>query len=268
MTETAKQADILLPATMFLEHDDIYHASGHSRFQIGRKIFDPYADVRTNHFVVCDLARRLGAEHPGFHMTEWALIEDLLARSGWPDAETVHAAGGWEALPDDATAHYRNGFPTASGKFRFKPDWASFGPDHARMPTLPDHLAITDEITDEHPYRLVAAPARQFLNTTFTEMETSRKREQRPTALLHPEVMAKLGIDEGELIELGNARGRVRLHARPAPAQHPDTVVVESIWPNDAWAGGVGLNQLLSADPAPPNGGAAIHDTAVNIRKV
>lgn len=268
MTETAKQADILLPATMFLEHDDIYHASGHSRFQIGRKIFEPYADVRTNHFVVCELAKRLGAEHPGFAMTEWQLIDDLLARSGWPDAETVHRSGGWEALPDADTAHYRNGFPTASGKFRFKPDWSAFGPDHARMPEFPDHLAITDEITDEHPYRLVAAPARQFLNTSFTELESSRKREQRPTALVHPEVMNRLGLARGDTVELGNGRGRVRLHVEPGPAQHPDTIVVESIWPNDAWPDGIGLNQLLSADPAPPNGGAAIHDTAVWIEKV
>ncbi len=267
MTETARQADILLPATMFLEHDDIYHASGHSRFQIGRKIFEPWADVRTNHFVVCELAKRLGADHPGFQMTEWQLIEDLLARSGWPDAATVHAAGGWQALPDDDTAHYRRGFPTCSGRFHFKPDWASFGPDHAIMPKLPDHLAITDEITPEHPYRLVAAPARQFLNTSFTELASSRKREHRPTALLHPDVMARLGIGEGDAIELGNSRGRVRLHARPAPTQHQDTIVVESIWPNDAWQGGIGLNQLLSADPAPPNGGAAIHDTAVWVKK-
>lgn len=267
MTETARQADILLPATMFLEHDDIYQASGHSRFQIGRRIFEPYADVRSNHHVVCALAERLGAEHPGFHLSEWQLIEDLLARSGWPDAETVHAAGGWEALPDDATAHFQNGFPTATGKFRFKPDWASFGPDHRRMPELPDHLAITDEITAEHPFRLVAAPARQFLNTTFTELDSSRRREQRPTALIHPAVLARLGIREGDAIELGNARGRVRLQARPAPDQHPDTIVVESIWPNDAWPDGVGLNQLLSAEPAPPNGGAAIHDTAVWLAK-
>jgi anaerobic selenocysteine-containing dehydrogenase len=267
MTETAKQADILLPATMFLEHDDIYHASGHSRFQIGRKIFEPYADVRTNHFVVCELARRLGAEHPGFHMTEWELIEDLLARSGWPDAETVHAAGGWEALPDDDTAHYKNGFPTGTGKFRFKPDWASFGPDHAIMPKLPDHLAITDEVSPEHPYRLVAAPARQFLNTTFTELESSRTREVRPKALLHPELMAELGIAEGDAVALGNRRGRVRLVAEAREGQHKGTIVVESIWPNAAWEGGIGLNQLLAADPAPPNGGAAIHDTAVWLKK-
>ena len=64
MTETARMADIVLPATMFLEHDDIYQASGHTRIQIARKLFEPYAECRTNHYVICELARRLGASHP------------------------------------------------------------------------------------------------------------------------------------------------------------------------------------------------------------
>lgn len=268
MTETAKQADILLPATMFLEHDDIYHASGHSRFQIGAKLFEPYAEVRTNHSVICALAKRLGAEHPGFAMSEWELIDDLLARSGWPDAHTVHASGGWEALPDSETAHYRNGFPTASGRFHFRPDWAALGADHERMPRLPDHMAITDETSQRHPFRLVAAPARQFLNTSFTELASSRQREGRPTIMLHPDVMARLNITAGDLVEIGNGKGSVRLHAVSGARQHPDTVVVESIWPNAAWPDGIGVNKLLSADAAPPNGGAAIHDTAVWLRRI
>lgn len=266
MTETAKQADILLPATMFVEHDDIYHASGHSRFQIGRKIFEPFADVRSNHFVICELAKRLGAEHPGFAMTEWQLIDDLLARSGWPDAATVHESGGWEAMPDADTAHFRNGFPTPDGRFRFKPDWSLLGADHARMPKFPDHLAITEEVTEEHPFRLVAAPARQFLNTSFTELESGRKREGRPTALIHPTVMERLGILEGDIVALGNARGSVRLHAAAQEGQHPDTIVVQGIWPNPHWMDGIGINLLLGADAAPPGGGAAIHDTAVWLR--
>src|SRR3546814_5898792 len=70
-----------------------------------------------------------------------------------------------DCAPDFETAHFLNGFPTPDGRFRFKPDWAAVGPDHARMPRLPDHLAVTDESGPEHPWRLVTAPARQFLNT-------------------------------------------------------------------------------------------------------
>ena len=93
LTETARMADIVLPATMFLEHDDIYQASAHPRIQIARKLFEPHAECRPNHWVIGELARRLGAEHPGFAMSEWALIDDLLTRSGWPDAETVWRGG-------------------------------------------------------------------------------------------------------------------------------------------------------------------------------
>lgn len=268
LTDTARMADIVLPATMFLEHPDIYTAAAHPTIQIHKAIFEPYAECRPNHWVVSELAKRVGAEHPGFAMSEWELIDDLCRRSGWPDAETIHAAGGWEVLPDFATAHHLEGFPTPDGRFRFKPDWASLGPRGHLMPKLPDHMPATDEITPEKPYRLVAAPSRQFLNSTFTEMPTSVKREERPTALLHPETMAQLGLEDGDLVRLGNERGSVLVHAKARPGQHAGTIVVESIWPNRYWAEGVGINLLLGADPAPPNGGAAIHDTAVWLEPV
>jgi anaerobic selenocysteine-containing dehydrogenase len=263
MTETAQMADIVLPATMFLEHDDIYQASGHTRIQIARKLFEPYAECRSNHFVICELARRLGAAHPGFALSEWQLIDDLLRRSGWPDAATVDAAGGWDALPDYATAHHLNGFPTPSGKFQFKPDWSKQGPDHARMPKLPDHFAVIDEAGDEHPFRLVAAPARNYLNTTFTETPTSRLKEERPTVLVHPADAAALGIAAGDRVRLGNQRGSVVLHAALRDGQQPGVLVVESIWPNAAFEEGIGINALISAEAAPPGGGAVFHDTAV-----
>ncbi len=261
-------ADIVLPATMFLEHDDIYQASAHPRIQIARKLFEPHGECRPNHWVIGELARRLGAEHPGFAMSEWALIDDLLARSGWPDAQTVWEAGGWDTLPSFEQAHHLDGFPTPDGRFRFKPDWASLGADHARMPRLPDHMAVTDEATPERPYRLVAAPSRQFLNTSFTEMPTSRAREVRPTALVHPATMAELGLADGDVVRLGNHRGSVALHIKARDGQHPTTIVVESIWPNRYWLEGIGINGLIGADAAPPDGGAAFHDTAVWLEPV
>ena len=196
-------------------------------------------------------------------MTEWELIDDLLRRSGWPDAETVHAAGGWSIEPEFRKAHHLDGFPTPDGRFRFKPDWASLGAGGHLMPRLPDHMPAGDEPTPAKPYRMVAAPSRQFLNSTFTEMPTSVKREQRPTALMNPDTMAQLGLADGDPVRLGNERGSLVLHAKGRPGQQETTIVVESIWPNRHWQEGIGINLLLSADPAPPNGGAVIHDTAV-----
>ncbi len=266
LTDTARMADIVLPATMFLEHDDVYTAAAHDRLQTHRAIFPAHAEARENHWVICALARRLGAEHPGFAMSAWELVDATLRASGWPGADAVEAAGGWPVLPDWRSAHYLDGFGHPDGRFRFKPDWAAFGPDHAVMPRLPDHLANIEAPDEAHPFRLVAAPARQFLNTSFTEMPTSRKRERRPTALLHPADMEDLGVQPGDPVRLGNTRGTVLVHAEPRGGQPRAVVVVESIWPNDAFADGIGINALLSADPAPPNGGAVIHDTKVWVR--
>ena len=69
MTDTARMADIVLPATMFVEHDDIYQGGGHQHLLLGPKLMDAPGQCRSNHEVVSALARRLGAEHPGFEMS-------------------------------------------------------------------------------------------------------------------------------------------------------------------------------------------------------
>ena len=266
MTETAAMADIVLPATTFLEHDDIYVAGGHTYLQVARKAVEPYAEARPNHWVVCELARRLGAEHPGFRMTEWEIIEATLKASGKPDAETIHANHGYDCVPDFETSHFLNGFGHPDGRFRFKPDWARLGPLHAMMPLLPDHAPIIDAGDADHPFRLVAAPARQFLNTSFTELESSRAREGRPTLLIHPADCDRLGIAEGARVRIGNRLASIVLHARRFDGLQPGVVVIESIWPNAAFEEGLGVNALVSADAGPPRGGAVFHGTAVWVR--
>src|SRR5271170_4648287 len=162
MTETARWSDIVLPATMFMEHDDLYQAGGHSHIQIGPKLIEPPGECRSNHEVLQGLAHRLGAKHRGFEMTAMDLIDDLLTRSGWPDAATLARTGFIDAQPDFRAAHFLDGFGFPDGRFRFAPDWAAIGPLHAAMPRLPDHHAIIDIADTAHPFRLVAAPARQF----------------------------------------------------------------------------------------------------------
>jgi len=266
MTDTAKMADILLPATTFLEHDDIYTSSGHTHLQLARKVVEPYAESRPNHFVICELAKRLGAKHRGFEMSEWQIIEESLKVSGLPSTAEFHE-GRWLdcALPFEE-GHFLTGFGHPDGKFRFKPDWQAVGVAHAAMPVLPDQAALIDSADDEHPFRLVAAPARQFLNSTFTETLGSLAREGRPTAMVHPADCARLGVVEGDRLRLGNRRGSIVVHARPFDGLQPGVVVVESIWPNAAFEEGSGINTLTSADPGPPKGGAVFHDTAIWIR--
>jgi len=266
MTETARLADLVLPATMFMEHDDLYQAGGHSHIQIGAKLIEAPGECRSNHRVLQGLATRLGATHRGFAMTEMEIVDETLRASGWPDAATVLRERWVDAQPDFDTSHFVRGFGHADGRFRFRADWAAIGPAHAGMPALPDHVPAIDSASDDRPFRLVAAPARSFLNTSFTEMPSSRRREGRPTLLVHPADAARLGLSEGGRVRLGNARGEVVLHARLAEGAQPGVVVAESIWPHADHEGGVGINALTSDDPALPNGGAVFHDTAVWVR--
>ncbi|MCH2394050.1 molybdopterin oxidoreductase family protein [Oceanibaculum sp.] len=266
MTETAQLADIVLPATTFLEHDDLYQASAHSYIQIGRKAIEPYAEARENHWVICELAKRLGAEHPGFGMSAWEMLDATLRASGWPDAETVWQKHWHDAIGDFETMHFRNGFGHPDGKFRFRPDWTAMGPHHAGLPALPDHCGLIDSATADRPFRLVTAPARNFLNTSFTETPTSTKREGRPTLMIHPGDMAALDLSDGQLVRIGNDRASVALHAKPFDGVNRGTLICESVWPNHAFVEGVGINALVSADPGGPNGGAVFHDTSVWLR--
>ena len=266
MTETAAMADIVLPATTFLEHDDLYQAGGHSHIQVGPRIIEPLSECRSNHEVICGLAARLGAEHQGFGMSAWELIDATLGASGWPDAATLRAARWHDCQPDFETAHFLNGFGTPDGRFHFAPDWDAIGPQGAAMPRLPDHFAVIEESDAEHPFRLVTAPARGFLNSTFTETPTSMAREGRPELLIHPEDAGQLALGDGDPVVIGNRRAAVSLHARLFDGLRRGVVVVESVWPNAAFEGGIGINALTGADAPPPNGGAAFHDSAVWIR--
>jgi len=266
LTETAEMADIVLPATTFLEHDDVYTAGAHTFLQVARRVVEPVAEARSNHYVICELAKRLGATHPGFAMTEWEIIDRTLAISGLPDAATIYEKGGHDlALPFE-TAHFLDGFGHADKRFHFRADWASIGPYHARMSALPDHVAVIDATDAEHPFRMVAPPARSFLNTTFNNLPSGVAREGKPTVRVHPDDLAALGLAAGARIRLGNRRGSVVLEARTAEGQQRGVVVVEGIWPNRAFEEGMGINVLTSADPGLPNGGAVFHDTAVWVR--
>jgi anaerobic selenocysteine-containing dehydrogenase len=266
MTETAAMADIVLPATTFLEHEDIYIASGHTFLQVAKKVIEPHGECRSNHDVLCALARRLGARHPGFEMSAWEMIDKTLAASGLPDAESLHRAHWHDCSLPFEQMHFLDGFAHEDGRFRFRPDWSALGRDHAVMPRAPGHFDVTDAPDDERPFRLVAAPARNFLNTSFTETPGSLKREKRPTVLIHPAACQALGIGEGDRVRLGNDLASVVLHAAVFDGLQPEVVVVESIWPNSAFEEKNGINSLVSAEPGPPHGGAVFHDTAIWIR--
>ena len=271
MTETANLADIVLPATMFLEHDDLYQGGGHQHIMLGRKLIEPPAECRSNHEVICALAKRVGAEHPGFAMTARELIDWTLVNSGRAPLERLDEESWIDIQPDFQTSHFLNGFAHPDGKFRFRPDWhatrfnrgmPSLGPI-GDIPSMPDHWDVIEGADDQHPFKLATSPARGFLNSTFNETPGSRKREGRPTLFIHPADLADLGLGDGDKVRIGNERGSVVIHAQAFAGLRRGVVIAESIWPNESFEDGCGINTLTGADQPAPCGGAPFHDVHV-----
>ena len=281
MTDTAKMADVVLPATTFLEHDDIYRGGGQQHVVLGPKLIEPLADARPNIFVINELAKRLGVAHlPGFDLDARTLIDNMNANSDLPQFDELKEKRFVDLQPPFEEAHYINGFKWPDGKFRFRPDWTGSpspnkppevmglqGPFQS-IPEFPDHWEVIETADAEHPFRMTTSPAHNFLNSTFAETPTSLAKEIRPELLIHPDDAAELGIENGERIEIGNHRGELVLHAVLRAGQKRGVVVSEGIFPNSTFERGEGINILIGAEPAAPYGGLAVHDTKIWIRKI
>lgn len=280
MTETAALADLVLPATMFMEHDDIYRGGGHQFVILGPKLIDGPPTCRSNLFVVEELAKRLGvADQNGFGLTENELIDDMLQRSGRGTLADIQRDKWIDCQPPFEESHYVDGFAHQDGKFHFKADWHNVpwgapppsmglqGPVHD-APALPDHWNVVESADATHPFRLATSPARSFLNSTFNNTPGSNKREGRPEVKIHPADAGELGISDGDRVRLVNDRGTVLLHAQVFDGLKPGVLVAESLFPNAAHEDGCGINTLTSADTCAPHGCSPFHDTCVRLEKV
>ena len=222
MTETAALADIVLPATTFLEHDDIYHAGGHSHVQLGRRLVTPPGECRSNHDVICALAARLGAEHPGFQMSAMELADATLRASGYEGADALIENRWVDRQPSFRASHFLDGFAHPDGRFRFAPNGQSSAPIAPPCPACPTTGTATTRPTPVTRSAWSPPPRASSSTPASPKPPPPLKREVRPTALLHPQDAADLGVEPGARLRLGNARGEVILHAAiAATASNP-----------------------------------------------
>ena len=200
--------------------------------------------------------------HPGFDMPARELIDATLRKSGHGDIEGLEADIWRDLQPDFRTSHYLGGFAHADKKFHFKADWARVPLRNAgmmgpwdRMPSLPDHWAIIEEVDPVHPFRLATSPSRSFLNTTFNETPSSQAHEGAPTVMIHSDDASAFDIGDGDAVTLGNMRGETTLTARLFNGVHRGVLVAESVHPNKAHIGGYG--SICSLGPKPWHPSAA-----------
>ena len=273
MTATAQMADVVLPATMFLEHDDVYQGGGHQHIMLGPKLIEPPGECRSNHEVICALAKRVGAEHPGFAMTPREIIDWTLQKSGWGTLAELEAKKWIDCQPEFDKAHYIDGFGYPDKKFRFKPDWQNVPAPRANgiridreMPRLPDHWDVIEKADAKHPFRLATSPSREYLNSSFNEMPTSRPGTARRASRCIPTIWRarhrrRRTRAHGQRARRDHA-GRRGLRRRAARRRHR-----REHRPQRPVRGRRGHQHAHQRLPGGPYGGAAFHDNHVWIRK-
>ena len=277
MTDTARLADIVLPATMFLEHNDYYTRGGHTRVLFGPRLVEPPGEARSNFAVVNGLLARLGTtDDPALAMSDRDVVAETFRRSGYGELAEIEGTGFVERARPDGEQRFANGFGWPDGRYRFRPDWQAVADRHgyswvcdpSEMPALPDHWQVNEPVDEAHPFHLATSPARAFLNSSFTETPGSRRRVPEPALLVHPADAASAGIAAGSVVRIGNRRGEVELVARLFDGIRPGVLIAEGIHANGAHRNGNGINTLIGSDPVRPFGGVGFHDCAVWLRPV
>ena len=240
-TDTADYADFILPATTQLEHWDVHLAYGPTDVLLNRPALAPLGQARSNAQIFRDLAARMGFTEPCF-----ADSDEALCRQAFGDAvdfallETQGFAT--LALPDAPFAE--GGFATPSGKCEFfSARLAAQGLDG-----LPDHLPNHElqGSSAHYPLAMISPPARNFLNSTFVNVQSLRDIEGRPVLEIHPDDALARGIGDGAVVRVFNDRGSYRCHAAVSLRARPGVVNGLGIWWRKLGLDGTNVNQLTS----------------------
>jgi anaerobic selenocysteine-containing dehydrogenase len=275
MTDTAQMADIVLPATMFLEHNDYYTRGGHTRVLYGPKIVEAPGEARSNFSVINAILTRMGVEDRSLEITDREMVAETFRRSGYGELDEIEKTAFVDRERPDDIARFANGFAWPDGKYRFEPNWQDVADkkgflwscDPSEMPRFADYWDINEQVTPETPFRLATSPARAFLNSSFSETAGSRKRHPTPLVYIRADDAAAVGIAEGDPVTVGNARGEVELTASLFDGMQRGVLIAEGLHANSSHRGGKGINSLTNATPVKPFGGVAFHDSTVWIRK-
>ncbi|MBI4601431.1 MAG: molybdopterin-dependent oxidoreductase, partial [Planctomycetes bacterium] len=267
LTDTARLADLVLPAVTFVESSDLYKSYGHLYFQFARRAMAPPGECRSNLEVVQALGKELGFTDPWFDRSVEDHVREIL-ETDHPnfrgiDVERVLAGETLRLNVPRGASGFAERFRTPSGKLEL----ASERLERAGLPAVVDYRGDPfNERPELYPLRLLTPPAHAFLNASFGALERARKKEGGgPAVLIHPADAP--GIRTGDEVELSNEHGSVRLLARVTEDTQPGVLVAEGTWWPLHTRGGRGINALTSARLTDLGGGSTFHDNRVALRK-
>jgi len=240
-TDTADYADYILPATTQLEHWDIHTTYGHTDVLLNRPAIAPVGQARTNTDIFRALAQRMGFDEPCFLESDEQLCR--MALGDEKDFEVLLEYG-FASLPIPDAPFAEGHFPTPSGKCEFfSQRLADQGLDG-----LPNHVPNYEVpgANARYPLAMISPPARNFLNSTFVNVQSLRDIESEPLLEIHPQDAAVRGIVDGGVVEVFNDRGRYLCKARVCDRARPGVVNGLGIWWRKLGLDGTNVNELTS----------------------
>jgi anaerobic selenocysteine-containing dehydrogenase len=240
-TDTADYADYLLPATTQLEHWDVQVAYGHTDVLLNRPAIAPVGEARPNSQIFRDLARHMGYTDPCFSESD-----ESLCRIAYGDAIDFDEllAKGFASLRVPQAPFAEGRFRTPSGKCEFySARLAALGLDG-----LPDHLPNYEAAgsSAQFPLAMISPPARNFLNSTFVNVQSLRDIEGEPLLEMHPRDAEARGLASGSVVRVFNQRGDYRCRMEISRRARPGVVNGMGIWWRKLGLDGHNVNQLTS----------------------
>lgn len=259
MTDTARYADIVLPATSSLEHPDLYRCYGGYSSQYCAPVIPPVGESVSNWDLFCRLAQGMGWDEPFFRQSAGELIGQLLDDGGslWRDAAVTAALRGGEPVFLTPPRNHDRPWNTATGRIELLNERES-----EPLPRLlPTHAG-----GDGFPLRLQPAVTPYALNSSFYEQEGLRAAQDVMSLLMNPVDAAERGLEDGGRVCVFNSLGEVAFTLKVTGRTPAGTVVTEGVWWSSHIPGLRGVNALTSQRLTDGGRGSTLYDVAVDVR--
>ena len=273
ITDTARFADIVLPATTSPEHDDINRSYGHYDLVINRRAIAPVGESLPNTELFRRLARTMGLTDPCFGEDDESLIRHAF---DWNHPSL--AGQSFDALERDGflrlnypkkdgfiTPFADGGFGTLSGKCEFYSETLA-GRGLDPLPNyVPPHEGDASDVAKEFPLALNTPPLRNAMNSTFGNIDELMAGYGAPTLQLHPADAQARDLTDSQRVRVWNRRGSMQLTMRLSENTRPGVAtILWGHWRNHPGADGF-VNDLTSQALADMGGGATFYDCRVEV---